>query len=108
MEELRVRISDIAEEPGLSMATVSNVLHGRTKKISDETVRRVMALIEKRDYIPGVAGMLMGQNPSRIIGVFLSDREKYEGHTLDGSFIASSLNGLSTAVVLGRGVCGSL
>ena len=98
MEEPRVRISDIAEELGLSTATVSNVLHGKTKKISDETVRRVMALIEERDYIPGVAGMLMGQNPSRIIGVFLNDHEKYEGHTLDDSFIASSLNELSTEI----------
>ena len=48
MEERRIRISDIAEELGLSTATVSNVLHGKTKKISDETVRRVQALLEER------------------------------------------------------------
>ena len=29
----RVRIVDIAEELGLSTATVSNVIHGKTKKI---------------------------------------------------------------------------
>lgn len=29
MEEKRVRIRDIAEELGLSTATVSNVLHGK-------------------------------------------------------------------------------
>ena len=33
MQEERVRISDIAEELGLSTATVSNVLHGKTKKV---------------------------------------------------------------------------
>lgn len=44
----RVRISDIAEELGLSTATVSNVIHGKTRKISDETVRRVQALLEER------------------------------------------------------------
>ena len=37
----RTRIVDIAEELGLSTATVSNVIHGKTKKISDETVKRV-------------------------------------------------------------------
>ena len=37
----RVRISDIAEELGLSTATVSNVIHGKTGKVSPETVRRV-------------------------------------------------------------------
>lgn len=36
MEE-RVRIVDIAEELGLSTATVSNVIHGKTRKISDDT-----------------------------------------------------------------------
>ena len=43
MEE-RVRIVDIAEELGLSTATISNVIHGKTKKVSDETVERVQAL----------------------------------------------------------------
>lgn len=32
--ENRVRISDIAEELGLSTATVSNVIHGKMKKMS--------------------------------------------------------------------------
>ncbi len=52
MEEKRVRISDIAEELGLSTATVSNVLHGKTKKVSDQTIQRVQALLEERQYIP--------------------------------------------------------
>ena len=32
MENGRIRIADIAEELGLSTATVSNVIHGKTKK----------------------------------------------------------------------------
>ncbi len=35
-----MRIIDIAEELGVSTATVSNVIHGKTDKISDETVKR--------------------------------------------------------------------
>lgn len=41
MKNERVRIVDIAEELGVSTATVSNVIHGKTKKISEETVKRV-------------------------------------------------------------------
>lgn len=96
MQEHRVRISDIAEELGVSTATVSNVLHGKTKKISDETVKRVQALLEERRYIPSMAGILLAQNSSKIIGVVINDHEKYEKHTLDDVFIASSLNYLST------------
>ena len=34
MEQNQVRIADIAEALGLSTATVSNVIHGKTQKIS--------------------------------------------------------------------------
>ncbi len=92
MEEKRVRISDIAGELGLSTATVSNVLHGKTKKISDETVKRVQSLLEERQYVPSMAGILLAQNSSKIIGVVINDHEKYESHTLEDVFISSSLN----------------
>lgn len=98
MGERRVRICDIAEELGLSTATVSNVLHGKTNKVSDETVRRVQAALEEREYIPSMAGILLAQNASRIIGVVVNDHEKYEAHALEDVFIAASLNALSTEI----------
>lgn len=91
-ENKRVRISDIAEELGLSTATVSNVIHGKTKKISDETIKRVQQLLEERQYIPSMAGLLLAQNDSRIIGVVINDHVKYEGHVLEDPFVASSVN----------------
>ena len=87
----RVRICDIAEELGLSTATVSNVIHGKTNKVSDETVQRVTALLEKRRYIPSMAGILLARNSSGIIGVFVNDHPKYAGHTLRDGFLASVL-----------------
>lgn len=98
MEDNRVTIRDIADELGLSTATISNVIHGKTKKISDRTVQRVQALLEERQYIPSMAGILLAQNASRIIGVVVNDHEKYEGHVLEDVFIASSLNCLSTEI----------
>ena len=53
----RVRICDIAEELGLSTATVSNVIHGKTGKVSAETAERVTALLEEREYILSMAGI---------------------------------------------------
>ncbi len=98
MSEDRVRIVDIAEELGLSTATVSNVIHGKTKKISDETVKRVQELLEQKQYIPSMAGILLAQNDSRIIGVVINDHEKYEGHVLEDGFIASCLNALACEI----------
>lgn len=90
----RVRICDIAKELGLSTAIVSNVIHGKTNKVSDETVQRVTALLEKRQYIPSMAGILLARNSSGIIGVFVNDHPKYEGHTLRDGFLASALDAL--------------
>lgn len=95
MEQKRIRIADIAEELGVSTATVSNVIHGKTKKVSPETARRVQALLEEKQYIPSMAGILLAQNNSKIIGVMVNDHEKYESRVLEDAFIASSLNCLS-------------
>lgn len=98
MEEQRVRIRDIAQELGLSTATVSNVIHGKTQKVSDETVKRVQELLERRQYIPNMAGILLAQNDSKIIGVVINDHAKYEGHVLEDGFIAASVNALAREV----------
>lgn len=107
----RVRICDIAEELGLSTATVSNVIHGKTNKVSDETVQRVTALLEKRRYIPSMAGILLARNSSGIIGVFVNDHPKYEGHTLRDGFLASVLLPLFVCEAswsLGENVCAAI
>lgn len=98
MEEHRVRIRDIADELGLSTATVSNVIHGKTQKISEDTVKRVQEQLERRQYIPNMAGILLARNDSKIIGVVINDHEKYEGHVLEDGFIAASVNALAGAV----------
>lgn len=107
----RVRICDIAEELGLSTATVSNVIHGKTNKVSDETVQRVTALLEERRYIPSMAGILLARNSSGIIGVFVNDHPKYEGHTLRDGFLASVLLPLFVCEAswsLGENVCAAI
>ncbi len=98
MSQNRVRIVDIAEALGLSTATVSNVIHGKTNKISDETVKRVQQELEKTGYIPNMAGILLARNNSKIIGVVINDHVKYEGRVLEDGFVMSSLNALSHEV----------
>lgn len=96
--ENKVRIIDIAEELGVSTATVSNVIHGKTGKISAGTVRRVQEKLEERGYIPNMAATLLAQNNSRIIGVVIKNHPKYEGKLLTDPFIAAALNDLSDEI----------
>lgn len=54
--------------------------------------------MELRQYIPSMAGILLAQNDSRIIGVVINDHEKYEGHVLEDGFIAECLNALAAQI----------
>lgn len=96
--EGKVRIIDIAADLGVSTATVSNVIHGKTKKISPQTVKRVQQALEQRGYIPNMAATLLAQNNSRIIGVVVNDHEKYEGRLLMDPFVAGAMNYLSDEI----------
>lgn len=57
MTQDRIRIADVADALGLSTATVSKVIHGKTEKISDKTVKHVQQELERSGYIPNMAGM---------------------------------------------------
>ena len=70
---------------------ISTLNETGSAELSDETVQRVTALLEKRQYIPSMAGILLARNSSGIIGVFVNDHPKYEGHTLRDGFLASVL-----------------
>lgn len=98
MKNKRVRIIDIANELGVSTATVSNVIHGKTAKISDTTVERVQRALEEKQYIPSMAGILLAQNSSKIIGVVIKSHEKYGAHILDDLYMSSALNYLSEEI----------
>ena len=98
MEQNRVRIVDVADALDLSTATVSKVIHGKTSKISDETVKRVQQELERTGYIPNMTGILLARNNSRISGVVVNDNVKYEGRVLEDGFVMSSLNALSHEV----------
>lgn len=97
-DENKVRIKDVAEALGVSTATVSNVLHGKTKKISDATVKRVQEKLNEMGYVPNMAATLLAQNNSRIIGVVVNDHPKYEGHVLEDPYVCSALNALSNEI----------
>ena len=96
--EGKVRIIDIANDLGVSTATVSNVIHGKTRKISPQTVKRVQEALEQRGYIPNMAATLLAQNNSRIIGVVINNHEKYEGRLLMDPFVAGAMNYLSDEI----------
>jgi LacI family transcriptional regulator len=62
-------IKDIAREAGVSVTTVSNVIHGRSRRVARETVARTNALIRENNYTPNLSARALVNKSSRIIGV---------------------------------------
>jgi len=91
----RIRIKDIAQQLGVSTATVSNVIHGKTQKISKRTVEKVQECLETSGYVPNMAAILLAQNSSKIVCVLLSGNTKYDHQMLKDSFISTLLDGIS-------------
>ena len=60
------RIKDVAALAGVSLKTVTNVVHQRPY-VKDETRARVQAAIEKLDYRPSLAGRQLQSGRSNII-----------------------------------------
>ena len=46
-----VTIKDIAEKAGVSTTTVSNVIHGKTKKVSPANIEKIQNLIKEMGYV---------------------------------------------------------
>lgn len=89
-----VRIKDIADQLGVSATTVSNVIHGRTNRVSKETIKKVNEALSKGNYVPNMGGVLLSQNNSKIIGVVLNNDMRYENKILQNPFIVEIISAL--------------
>ena len=66
-----IRLQDIADMTGVSRTTVSNVLHGKTKKVSKETMARIRKALEETSYEPNMASVALSGKGSKILGFVL-------------------------------------
>jgi len=62
-------IKDIAREAGVSVTTVSNVIHGKFARVAGETVSRINRIIKAHNYTPNLSARALVNRSSRIIGV---------------------------------------
>ena len=92
----RVRIRDIADALGVSTATVSNVIHNKTAKISAATVERVQKALDEFGYAPNMAAISLAQKRSLVIGVVVGATQRYAKAMLTDPFISHMLDSIST------------
>jgi len=65
-----ITIKDVAKEAGVAVSTVSNVLN-QVNIVSEETRKKVLAVVEKLQYVPNMNAKFLKTNKRNTIGLFL-------------------------------------
>ena len=89
-------MKDIAGLVGVSLTTVSNVVHGNYDRVSPQTVQRILAAIDELHYVPNMSARALVSHSSRIIAYVdtHSPQETYAGN----GFAGVMLSGLESVV----------
>ena len=66
-----MNIRDIAKLAGVSASTVSKVMNGKDKDISEETRKKVLQVIEKENYVPYFRFLEKEAIKSHLIGILV-------------------------------------
>lgn len=77
MGDGKIKITDIAQMAGVSATTVSNVIHGRTDKVSKQTKKRVEEILDEQGYIPSMGARMLSGKSSRMIAVVVRKKEDW-------------------------------
>ena len=96
-----ITIKEIASRLGLSTTTVSNVIHGKTREVSAETIERVQKFLEEVEYVPNINARNLAQGQSKIIGVVrqsLAFRRWYNDSIVSDPFVSEMIGGIEKAV----------
>lgn len=88
------RLQDIADQVGVSRTTVSNVLHGNTKKVSKEMIRKISEILNQEGYVPNTSSRELTCKGSCIIGLVLGYSCIHGIPSLRDTFVAEFLSGV--------------
>lgn len=82
-----IRLQDIADMAGVSRTTVSNVINGNTKRVSQKTIDKITAILKEQNYVPHMGSVMLSGHGSRIIGVVLGFAQAHGMYSLQDSFV---------------------
>lgn len=84
-------IKEIAERAGVSTTTVSNVIHGKTKKVSPANIARIQELIEEMGYVQKMGLRVLNKESSQLIAVVINFHKEYDDSILADPFYGKIL-----------------
>jgi LacI family transcriptional regulator len=91
-------IKNLAKMIDVSPTTVSNVLHGRENKMRPEILKKVKKALEETKYVPNMAGRLLANHGSRLIGVIINYTQRNESNVTLHSFYGEMIGALESEI----------
>ncbi len=93
-----ITIKEIAKQLQLSTTTVSNVIHGKTKEVSPDTIAKVQAFLDQVGYVPNISARNLAQNQSKIIGLVLKTQWERYIDLLNDPFVSEMISGIEKVI----------
>lgn len=81
-----VTIKEIAEKLGVSTATVSNVIHGKTRKVSQANIEKIEKVLKETNYVSRMDRNALQNSSPLMIGVVVHTTKNYENTFLSDPF----------------------
>ena len=81
-----VTIKQIAERAGVSTATVSNVIHGKSRHVSAETVMRIQKLIDEMGYVRSSEARVLSRQGATLVATIIRYQNGFEHSVLADPF----------------------
>ncbi len=89
-----VTLKDIAAEAGVSITTVSNVVHNRSSRVSPATVKKIWEILEREHYAPSMSARSLAKEHSSIIGVITHLTPENTGSTMGDPFLSAFVDSI--------------
>lgn len=107
MQQPRVTIRDVAEQAGVSVATVSKVINQRYGVAAD-TMARVQAVISELGYEASLVAQSLRNHRTNVIGILVADLEPFSTELLKGAADAIRGSGFELVVYSAGGRTGDV
>lgn len=93
-----VTIKEIADMLGISTTTVSNVIHGKTKKVSAENVLKIKRALKEYNYIPRMGLNALRGSSSHMIGITIHSDKQFRDTILADPFYGHIVGALEEEI----------
>lgn len=96
----KITIKDVAQEAGVSIATVSNALNN-SDVVQPKTREHVLAVARRLNYVPNLNGKRLRTAQSRTVGLFVSSMTgDYYGNMADNMFFFCRKHGYELQIFM--------